>query len=212
MKNAYLVLALLAAPACGKHNETDVLVHEVTAIAKHNAPQLEALDKRVQAIFQRGATIPATTPGIESVGTKLTEARDLIVNLRGQVSPAADGKSAVEKQAAEAAKNRRINDLEKLVHDTEASLERNITIINDNLQSVESWIAYYDRKGLATPGAAGGTPPATSPQPPTTAPTPDPAPPAPVAPAPTPPQAVGRPGGATGTGAMPQPPTAPAHP
>lgn len=190
MKNAYLVLALLAAPACGKHNETDVLVHEVTAIAKHSAPQLEALDKRVQAIFQRGATIPATTPGIEAVGTKLTEARDLIVNLRGQVSPAADGKSAVEKQAIDAAKNRRINDLTKLVHDTEASIERGITIINDDLQSVESWIAYYDRKALATGG--GGAPPAPQPQPPTPTPTPDPAAP-PAAPAPVAPTAPAHP-------------------
>jgi hypothetical protein len=202
VKNAYLVLALLAAPACGKHNEIDVLVHEVTAIAKHSAPQLEALDKRVQAIFQRGATIPATTPGIEAVGTKLTEARDMIVNLRGQVSPSADGKSAIEKQAAEAAKNRRINDLTKLVHDTEASLERGMTVINADLQSVESWIAYYDRKALAGPVA-----PVTPPPPPTTTPDPGATPPA-VAPAP--PQGGPPTGGVAPTGGT--VPTAPARP
>lgn len=182
-----MVLALAVAPACGKHNEVAVLQHEAVAAAKFYAPQLESLDARVQMIFKRGSTIPATTPGIDGVGARLTEARDLIIQLRGLVTPGADGKSAVEKQAAEAAKNRKPAELNKLVHDTHTALDRGITVINDDLQSVESWIAYYDNKALAT----------SRPMP---APTESPGPGAPPVPGGPAPGAPGAAGGGTGVG------------
>src|SRR5690606_29338953 len=119
VKKLLFALALAtASAACGKPNTSNVLQHEVTAAAKFYAPQLDALDARVQAIFKRGSTIPASTPGIDAVGARLTEARDMISQLRNIVAPAADGKSAVEKQAADAVKDGRHRDLEKLVHDT----------------------------------------------------------------------------------------------
>ena len=152
MKQAtLLILALASVPACAKHNEVDVLHHEAVATAKFYAPRLDALDARVQAIFKRGSTIPASTPGIDAVGQRLAEARDLIVQMRGLVAPGPDGKSSVEKQADAAAKDRRVVDLEKLEHDTHETLDRGITIINDDLGSVESWIAYFDRQALALP-------------------------------------------------------------
>ncbi len=178
-----MVLALAVAPACGKHNEVDVLHHEANAVAKYCAPLVTSLEARVESIFKRGTTIPASTPGIDAVGSRLTEARDMIGQLKGAVVAGADGKSAVEKQAAAAAKDRRVSDLQKLVRETERACERGTTIIEDDLQSVESWIAYYDRDRLslaipqpaqapapgqpAAPGAYGATAPAA----PTAAPT-----------------------------------------
>ena len=238
MKQASLfVLALaLAVPACGKHNEVDVLQHEATAAAKFYAPKVTALEARLNAIVQRGETITAeSAPGVQEVGARLKEARDLIIQLRGIVVAGPDGKSAVEKQAAEAAKNRRVGDLEKLVYDTHNALDRGLTVINADLAAAESWLAYYDRRALAVPpgagagGPAGGMNPAPSAtgQPPSDGPAPEGRAPvnagpspggapagAPAAPAPAAPAAPAAPGGAAAprTGSAGAGTTAPTRP
>ncbi len=229
MKQASLfVLALaLAVPACGKHNEVDVLQHEATAAARFYAPKVTALETRLNAIVQRGETITAeSAPGVQEVGARLKEARDLIIQLRGIVVAGPDGKSAVEKQAAEAAKNRRIGDLEKLVYDTHHALDRGLTVINADLASAESWLAYYDRRALAMPpgagaaGPAGGMNPAPSAtgQPPSGAPTAEGRAPvnagggAPAAPAPTPAPAAPAGAGSPAAGSAGAGTTAPTHP
>ena len=87
-------------------------------------------------------------------------ARDTIVKLNGIVGKGPDGKSALEKQAEAAAKDGKVADLQKLVHDSEEEVERGLTVIHDDLDAVESWIANYDRKTLAmnvaAPAAGGG--------------------------------------------------------
>lgn len=189
MKRLLLIAVVLA--ACGKSNDVSTLHQEAVELASYYQPRLDAADKRVQSIFKRGTTIPANLPGIEEVGRRLTEARDTIVQLRGIVAKGPDGKSAVEKQADLAAKDRKVEELDKLVQDTEETLDRGLRIVNDDLASVESWIALYDQ-GITRqePSAA----------PPPTIPTPtEPAPAAPAAA--TPPQ--------TGAG---QPPAATAQP
>src|SRR5512147_2314392 len=122
MKRLILLAAILA--ACSKSNDVQTLHQEAVDVASYYQPKLDALDKRVQDIFKRGTTIPANLPGIEEVGKRLTEARDTIVQLRGIVAKGPDGKSAVQKQADLAVKDRKIDDLEKLVDDTEETLER----------------------------------------------------------------------------------------
>jgi hypothetical protein len=197
---AFVLLASATASACAKKNDVQTLRHEAVAVAKYYQPKLDVLDARVQSIFKRGATIPANLPGIDAVGAKLTSARDNLIQLRGIVVPGPDGKSAVEKQAQAAADNRKADDLEKLIHDTETTLEHGVTMINDDLQSVEGWISLYDNKALpmtAPAQPAGGQPPMPAPSPaqpaapapaaqPAPAPAAQPAPAAPVAPAPQP--------------------------
>ena len=173
MKAILFVAALALAAACGKHNDAAILHEEAVELAKHYQVKLDPLDQRVQAIFKRGSTIPGNLPGIEDVGKRLQEARDTIVKLRGIIGAGPDGKSAVEKQAEAAAKDGKVADLQKLVHDTEEEIERGLTIVNGDLDSVESWIANYDRKTLAmnTAAPAGGQtgepaqPPAPAPAP-----------------------------------------------
>ncbi|HSD91132.1 MAG TPA: hypothetical protein VLB44_26600 [Kofleriaceae bacterium] len=143
MKRLILLAAILA--ACSKSNDVQTLHREAANVADYYQPKLDALDKRVQDIFKRGTTIPANLPGIEEVGKRLTEARDTIVQLRGIVAKGPDGKSAVVKQADLAAKDRKIDDLHKLVEDTEATLERGTRVVEDDLWAVESWIALYDQ-------------------------------------------------------------------
>lgn len=158
-----VLLATATVGACAKKNDVATLQHEAVTVAKYYAPKLDALDARVQSIFKRGATIPANLPGIDAVGAKLTAARDNLIQLRGIVAPGPDGKSAVEKQAKAAADGRKIDDLEKLLHDTETTLEHGVVMINDDLQSVEGWIALYDSKALAMAPAAPTAPPMNAP-------------------------------------------------
>lgn len=175
MKRLLLICVLAA---CSKSNDVSTLREEAVQTAAYYQPRLDAADKRVQAIFKRGTTIPANLPGIEEVGKRLTEARDTILQLRGIIAKGPDGKSAVEKQADLAAKDRKVEDLEKLIDDTEATLERGLTVVNADLDSVESWIALYDQ-GInkqeptaaapppAQPGAEAATPSPANPVPPT---------------------------------------------
>lgn len=156
-----LLLAIVLLAACGKSNDVSTLHEEAVQTAAYYQPRLDAADKRVQAIFKRGTTIPANLPGIEEVGKRLTEARDTILQLRGIIAKGPDGKSAVEKQADLAAKDGKVIDLEKLVQDTDETLERGLTVINADLDSVESWIALYDQGiNKQEPTAAAPPPPA----------------------------------------------------
>jgi hypothetical protein len=154
-----LLIGVLA--ACGKSNDVSTLHEEAVQTAAYYQPRLDAVDKRVQAIFKRGTTIPANLPGIEEVGKRLTEARDTILQLRGIISKGPDGKSAVEKQADLAAKEGKVVDLDKLVQDTEETLDHGLRVINADLDSVESWIALYDQGiNKQEPTAAAPPPPA----------------------------------------------------
>lgn len=152
MKAYLLVVALAVTAACGKPNDAHVLQHEAKALAKYYEPRLDALEKRLNEIFQRGQTIPGNLPDVRELGPRLTEARDQLVKLQGIVKAGAGQASAIEQQAETAAKENRVEDLRKLVHDAEATLDRGVTIITANLDTVENWIAQYDRKLLANLG------------------------------------------------------------
>ena len=175
MKALSIVVALAVLPACGKHNDAATLREEAVQMAKFYQPKVDELQQRVDAIFARGKSIPGNLPGIEDVGRRLQEARDTLQKLRGVIGTSpADTKSAVEKQADEAAKAGKVADLRKLVHDTEELVDTSLTVVNTDLDSVEAWIANYDRKTLAlmAPPAGSAAEPGTGnePVPPTPAP------------------------------------------
>ena len=174
-----LLIGLLV--ACGKSNDVSTLHQEAVQTAAYYQAKLDGVDRRVNDIFRRGTTIPANLPGIEEVGRRLTEAKDTLIQLRGILAKGPDGKSAVEKQADLAAKDRKVEDLEKLIQDTDETAERGLRVITDDLNAVEGWIAIYDQ-GLAHEVAAAPTPAPTPAQPEATPPAP--APTAPQTPAP----------------------------
>jgi hypothetical protein len=163
MKAILLVVALAAVPACGKQNDVATLKEEAVTLVKYYNPKVDALDTRVQAIFKRGSTIPGNLPGIEEVGKRLAEARDTIVKLRDKIGPGSGGKSDVETKAEAAAKDGKVGDLKKLVDETEAEIDRGLTIINADVESVEAWIANYDNKTLALNAPATGAQPSGEP-------------------------------------------------
>lgn len=174
MKAFSTVAALLATAtlgACTKANDVETLHGEAVAMSKYYAPRVDALDARLQAIFKRGSTISASTPGVEAVSTRLTSARDVVLTLHQAVTPGPDGKSALLKEADEAAKTRNIERLEGLLHEKEETLSRGVLIANDDLSAAESWLAQYDRHTLAMPAPPPAPPPATEPPPPPPTPT-----------------------------------------
>lgn len=185
MKAYLLVVAVAVLPACGKKNDVAVLEHEAATLAKYYEPKLVSLGDRVQLIFERGSKIPGNLPGIADVGKRLQEARTTLDTLKGLVTPGLDNKSELEKKAEAAAKAGKVEELEKLVHDHETALASGVTVINDNLDTVEGWIAQYDAKTLAMLAPRSEATPEQ--------PSPEPAPPEAVnpaqpAPAPAPPQ------------------------
>jgi len=145
------LLALLAVTACRSSDDSAILEHEAVALSKYYWPRLEAVEPRLQQLYKRGQTIPETVPGFAEVGKRYSEAREAFVQLKNLIGPGPDGKSSVERQAAAAAKDDRVESLEKLIHETESSLESGLTVINEDLSSVESWIAEYDRVAALTP-------------------------------------------------------------
>ena len=163
---ATLLFLCLALSACGKKNEVPALQHEATALAKYYEPELTRHQQRLDKIMERGRKIPGNLPGIDNVTKRVQEANDKILALKGIVSKGSDNRSALEKMAEEAAKEKKVADLRKLVHDTSHALAEGMTVINDNLTTVEDWIAQYDRQALAMPPQS-AQPPAPEPaQPP----------------------------------------------
>jgi hypothetical protein len=146
---AYLIIALLALAACGKTNDVPILEHEAATLSKYYQKQLDHLDGRIAEIMKRGTTIPADFPGVKEVGTKLQEARDQVIRMRGMVAPGPNQKSAIENQAEAAAKAGRLADLQKLIHDSELTLDQGMNVVRTQLAAVESWIHNYDHKTLA---------------------------------------------------------------
>ncbi len=163
MKAYLLVVALAVTSACGKQNDAHTLEHEAVTLAKHYRAELGKLDTRVQDILKRASTIPGNLPDVREVGLRLQEARKTLEQLKSVVGD--DGKSPVKDQAEAAAKDNKIRELRKLVHDTEVSLDRGVTLIIANLDTVESWIDQYERKTLAmlAPATAAESAPPSAP-------------------------------------------------
>jgi len=167
MKSLLLSIALLA--ACGKPNDVVARQAEVVALVRYYQPRIDALDRRLQAIFKRGQTIPANIPGVVEVGKRATEAKDAIKELQNNLVPGPDQKSELEKRAGELAKQNKLDELDKVIDEASENSEHLVTVANDDLYIVETWIAQYDRAGA----------PAPAPEKETAAPKPDEPPPMP---------------------------------
>lgn len=163
MKAYLLVVALAVTSACGKQNDAHILQEEAVTLTNHYRTELAKLDTRVQDILKRASNIPGNLPDVKEVGLRLHEARKTLEQLKTVVGE--KEKSPVKEQAETAAKANKIRELRKLVHDTEVTLEHGVTVVNAELDTVESWIDQYERKTLAMapPPAAAEPAPAADP-------------------------------------------------
>jgi hypothetical protein len=146
---AYLIIALLALAACGKQNDVPILQEEAATLAKYYQKKLEHLDRRMEEIIKLGHTIPADMPGVKEVGTQLQEARDQMIKMSGMVTPGQNQKSAIETQAEAAGKAGRVDELRRLIHDSELTLDQGLMTVRTQLAAVDTWIHNYKNKTLA---------------------------------------------------------------
>jgi len=176
----------LAVAACGKSSDLPRLQEEALALVQVYTPQVDALQRQVKQLNERGQALGGATNSADAQ-RQWNEARAKVDQLRGllQSMPAA---------VQAAAKTGNAEELTKLIDESRARIEKDTTAASDQLEAVESWM-WVAESARATP-----TPPPPAPAP---APAPvDPAP-APAAPAATD-GASPAPGAGSDTGHRPQ--------
>ena len=133
-----LLLAPLVLGACEKSNNVAQLEAQANAVGKTYAPIADELDKRRQEIFQRGKNVPGNLPDVPEVVRLIGEAGDKINEMKGITS-------AIDKQADEAAKTNKPDELEKIIDESQEKLENDETVANEDLTRVESWLWQYEQ-------------------------------------------------------------------
>lgn len=168
-----LLLTSLVLGACEKSNDITQLHEEAVATAKYYGPRVEALAKREQDVEQRGRKVPGNLPDVPTLAKQLRETADKITEMKGIAGPADGGKSALETQADQLEKDGKLEELRKLVDESQDKLDESWTIANSDLNSLESWLWQYEQAHAPaaqppvappqpTPNALGEPPPAAA--------------------------------------------------
>lgn len=155
MKCLYaLLMSSLVLGACEKSDNVAQLREQASAIGKTYAPRADELDKRRQAIFQRGKNVPGNLPDVPEIVRLIGEAGDKINEMHGITS-------AIDKQADDAAKAGKREELQRIIDESHEKLEIDDTIASEDLVRVESWLWQFEQ-GRTTQAA----PPKENPVPP----------------------------------------------
>jgi len=164
--SSFLALGLaLSLAGCQKSADLSRVKEETLELVKVHNKVLEQLQRRSDALLQRGRTLGAkgsSSQGIADAGRILTEARAKLDQLRGLAQSA-------PKSVEEAMKAGNDEEMYKLSDELVEKLEDGATLVRADLDAVEQWLAIAE--GRPAPAA------------PVTPPTP-PAPPAPPTPPP----------------------------
>lgn len=139
-----LLLAPLVVGACDKSNNVAQLHAQANAVTKTYTPIAEELDKRRQSIFQRGKNVPGNLPDVPEIVRLIGEAGDKINEMKGITS-------AIDKQADDAAKANKADELQKIIDESQEKLESDETIANEDLTRVEGWLWQYEQGRSAPP-------------------------------------------------------------
>jgi hypothetical protein len=166
-----LLLTSLVLGACEKSNDITQLHEEAVATAKYFGPRVDDMAKRKQAIFQRGRNVPGNLPDVPEIINLINEAGAKIDEMHGIAASNNGGKSALETQADQLAKDGKLDELRKLIDESAEKLDEDWTIANGDLTKVESWLWQYEQ-GHANaapppqknPSDTGETPPAAAPE------------------------------------------------
>ncbi|MBV8762048.1 MAG: hypothetical protein JO257_32445 [Deltaproteobacteria bacterium] len=140
-----LAVPLLVA-ACEKSDNVTQLRDQAAAVGKYYGPRADELDRRRQAIFLRGKNVPGNLPDVPEIVRLIGEAGDKINEMHGITS-------AIDKQADEAAKAKKVDELEKIIDESHEKLDLDETIANEDLTRVESWLWQYEQGRAAPPPA-----------------------------------------------------------
>ena len=133
-----LLMTSLVLGACEKSDNVTQLHEQAIAIGKTYAPRVDELAKRRDSIFQRGKNVPGNLPDVPEIVRLIGEAGDKITEMKGITS-------AIDKQADDAAKNKKVDELQKLIDESHEKLETDETVANEDLTRVEGWLWQYEQ-------------------------------------------------------------------
>jgi hypothetical protein len=153
-----LVIASLVLGACEKSDNVTQLHQDAVDIAKFYGPRVNDLENRAKDISARGQKVPSNLPDVPELVRRIQESGDKITEMKGITTN-------IEKQADEAMKAHKADELARLVDESHEKLDADWTIANEDLIRLESWLWQYEHNGAAQPPAPPPTPAAPLPTP-----------------------------------------------
>lgn len=158
------ILVLSLATGCQKSTDLGRVQEESVALIKVHVNVLDQLQRRADALLQRGRTVGASagpnTPGIGDAGRVLTEARAQLEQLRAQAQTAPASITTAAKSGHE-------EEILKVVDETVEKLDNGEALVRADLDAVEQWLALAEsgstRVAQAIPPRGTESDPSTSP-------------------------------------------------
>jgi hypothetical protein len=147
-----LLLAPLVLGACEKSNNVAQLHAQANAVTKTYAPIAAELGKRMDSIHARGKNVPGNLPDVPELVRLITEAGDKINEMKGITA-------AIDKQADDAAKANKPDELEKLIDESHEKLDLDATVANEDLTRIEGWLWQFEQGRMSQPAAPVPLPP-----------------------------------------------------
>ena len=129
-----VVLTLLA--ACGKANDMPAMRAETEGMMKNFQTRFDDLNRRANAIMQRGNAIGVTSPDAANASRLFAMAKGKLEQLRGDVSAAPTELGKIKDKL----------ELRRYIDRTEKALENGFTEINADFDAVESWITQAEAR------------------------------------------------------------------
>jgi hypothetical protein len=155
-----LLMTSLVLGACEKSNDITQLHEDAVATAKYYGPRVDDMIKRKDALGRHD--VRENVPDIAELRKLNTEANDKISEMHGIASADASGKSALEKQADQLAKDGKIDELRNLIDESQEKLDKDWTIANDDISKLEGWVWQYEH-GWTNPASPVVAPPLPTP-------------------------------------------------
>jgi hypothetical protein len=132
----HILVVLIAVAACGKANDIPAMRAETDGMLKNYQARFDDLNRRADAIMQRGNAIGVTSPDAANASRLFAMSKGKLETLRADVAAA----------ATESAKIKNKLELQKLVDRTEKNLETGYIEINADFDAVESWITQAEQR------------------------------------------------------------------
>ncbi|MFT3691650.1 MAG: hypothetical protein QM831_00830 [Kofleriaceae bacterium] len=158
MKRLLLILTVLG--ACARPNDNVALRDEAIATSHFYKDVVEALNKRGGDIVTRSGKVPnvQSAPGAQQARDAIQTAGTTLGTLRGMVEEGADHKSQIEKQAEQLFKDGKTAELQKLISESNESLEVGTREVASALNVFEAWVDGLEKQ-TAVVATAPTTPP-----------------------------------------------------
>jgi hypothetical protein len=145
---------------CEKPNDTATLHDEAVAISTYYRPAVEALNARGENIVMRGGKLGGAMTGGEGASRAISMAGQQLAEIRTMVLPGPGGKSSIETEADQFAKDGKTAELSHLIDESKEKLEVGTRVITNELNTAESWLLVAEQHKAAT---ASATPPPVPP-------------------------------------------------